>query len=174
VKSDKLQVTFDPGAAMDLPITLPEKLPAKKKKKHSAQMQEAAAFAKFGVQVLRVKAQTLAALGKNAEAAGIRQISHGRILLAADNAEQAVQTLGGIVEDMLTSDEPVDKAVVLDIMRCIHAFNAQILATATAHLTVDKQPVAGTTEAKLTLPFPSGSPVMVAIGKAGAGDGKGQ
>lgn len=169
MKSEKLQVSFDPGAAMALPIQLPQKLPAKKKKKHAAQMVEAAAFAKFGVQVLRVKAATLAALGKQAEAAGIRSISHGRILLAADNAEQAVATLGAIVEDMVKSDVEPKHAVLLDLMRCMHAFNAQILATAQAHLLVDKQVLPGTTEAKLTLAYPSGSPVMVAMGKPDEG-----
>lgn len=143
-------------------ITLP---PVKKKKKHSEQMKAAAAFAKFGVHALRVKAETLAALGGAAERAGIRKLGHGRILLAADNAEQAVSSLNGYIEEMLKQDPPPDKNVILEVMRWVHAFNDQIIETAKAHFATDKAPVAGENTAHITMPYPAGQSMVVAIGQ---------
>lgn len=161
----ELPVKFEPAELLKLPIELPPEPPAKKNKKHKTAMADVAAFARFGVQVLRIKAQTLAALGKVAEEAGIRQIGHGKILLASDNAEQAIQTLGAFVEELKSKPGGADHKTIVELMRLVQSFNGQLIQTAQAHLQLDKHPANGTTEARITMPFPSGSPVMIAVGK---------
>lgn len=160
----ELPVKFQANEQLAVPIILPP-VPAKKRKKASAAMVEAAAFARFGVHSLRVKAETLAALGKTAEAAGIKQIGHGRIIVAADNAEGAIRTLGAFVEDLVTKGDQVDHKLVLEIMRMVREFNDQLIKTAEAHLEVDKQLGSGHSAGATTMAFPSGAPVMIAVGK---------
>ncbi len=160
----ELPVKFQSADLMSVPIVLPP-VPVKKRKKNKEALIEAAAFARFGVHSLRVKAETLAALGKVAEAAGIKQIGHGRIILAADNAEGALRTLGAFVDDLVKKGENTDHKLIVEIMRMVHAFNEQLIKTAEAHLTVDKQPSSGTSGQNMTMAFPSGSPVVIAVGQ---------
>lgn len=163
MKSD-LPVTFEPPVLEQLPIELLPKKALKAKSPMKKAMADAQAFAKFGVQVLRVKARVLAALGKEAEQCGIKQIGHGKILLASDNAEAAITKLGGIVEELLGKQPGPDYSLILEIMRLQREFNAQLIATAQAHLLVDKQPGFGPAGNSITVAYPSGSPVMVGVG----------
>ena len=87
---------------------------------------DAKAFAKFGVQVLRVKAAVLGALGTEAENAGIKQIGHGRILVASDNADTAISRIDDIIDKLLKA-KPPDYPLIADMMRLKKEFNAQVL-----------------------------------------------
>ena len=159
---------FKPPELDDIPVEF-QKQPAKHpKKKEKLAIANAQAFAQFGVQVLRVKARVLAALGKEAEQCGIKQIGHGKILLASDNAEAAINTLGGIVEKLLTAAPTPDYAMVVEIMRLQKEFNGQLILTAQSHFAIDKQPSNGLAANSVTVAYPSGSPVMVGIGKTQA------
>lgn len=158
----QLPVAFKPTELLSLPIDLP---PVKQKKKDRSALKAAASFARFGVQVLRIKAETLAALGKVAEAAGIRQIGHGKIMVAADNAEQAIGMLGACVEKLSQKEGEPDHRLMIDIMRLMREFNDQMIHTAKVHLEVDRKTPALPTGTNITMPFPAGAPVMIAVGK---------
>lgn len=146
------------------PQELEVKLTGAQRKKHNRAAREAAAFARYGVQVLRMKATTLAVLGKHAEQAGIKQIGHGRVILASENAEMCIQTLGGLVQDLAKAKPCPDHAVILDIMRLLRDFNDQLISTAAMHIAADKQPSMEPAADRATLP-PPGATVMIAIGK---------
>lgn len=164
MKSETLPVKFEPPQLEPVPIELSgaPKPPTRKLKKAMA---EAQAFARYGVQVIRVKARVLAALGKEAEACGIKQIGHGKILLASDYAEVAIAKLGGIVDKLLKVQPSPDHELILEIMRLQREFNAQLIKTAEAHFDADKQPSSGPTMTGITIPYPPGAPVMVGVGK---------
>lgn len=146
----------------ELPVELNAAGPKKPKAKVRRAMNEAAAFAKFGVHVLRVKAKVLASLGKEAEIAGIKHITHGRIIVAADNAETAIAKVGEIVDKILKAEAP-DYDLIANLMRLQKELNAQLLKTAEAHFSVDKQPPPPVPPANgVTVAYPPGTAVMVA------------
>lgn len=162
----EIPVKFETPVLDELPVLLKkDAAPAKPKPKARKAMADVQAFSKFGVQVLRVKAKVLAALGKEAQACGIKQIGHGKILLTSDNAEEAIAKVGSIVDKMLKQPNP-DYDTVLEFMRLQHEFNGQLLKTAEAHFNADRQPVVLPQQPPgLTVPFPPGSAVMIGPGK---------
>ena len=139
----------------------PPKVPAEAKQKYNKSMQTVAAFAKFGVHVLRIKSETLAALGKSAEAAGIHSLGHGKVIVVSDHAETAMQHLDGRIENLVTAAEPDDK-LILEMLRLKKEFNDQLLRTAQAHFNADKP--SESNGKTMTLP-PPGTTVMIAVGK---------
>jgi len=164
----KLPVTFDPPEDLPVELKTAVKAPVKTKKA----VNQALTFARFGVQVLRVKARALAALGKEAENSGIKQIGHGKILVASDNAETAIARLGIIVDKMLKDKSNVDYETILEIMRLQKEFNSQLIKAAEAHFNADKLPAPpGMPNGGITMPFPAGAPVMIGVGKVSSESG---
>lgn len=169
----ELPVKFETPVLIDLPVEL--KAEAKKPKpKDKKAMANAQAFAKFGVQVLRVKSRTLAALGREAQQCGIKQIGHGKILMASDNAEMAIAALGEMVDKLMkaapgTQAAP-DYGLILEVMQLQKEFNNQLIKTAEAHFNADKQQIVVQPSPPngVMVPYPQGSAVMVAVGPAGA------
>lgn len=163
MKSD-LPVTFDQAAEI-LPIELKKVGPKKPTPRDRKAAISAQAFAKFGVQVLRVKARVLSALGREAEKCGIKQIGHGRILLASDNAEAAIAKLAEITDGLMKEENP-DYELVVEVMRLQKEFNSQLLKTAEAHFNADKQPsFVPPAPPGITMPLPPGAAVMIGVGK---------
>lgn len=162
----EIEVKFEAPTLMDVPVELKAD-PKKPKQKDRRAMADAAAFVKFGVQVIRVKARVLAALGKEAEQCGIKQIGHGKILLASDNAELAISKLGQIVDKLMKEPAP-DYSIVVEIMGLQREFNAQLIRSAEAHFSADKQPfiIPPSGTGGITVPYPAGAPVMIAVGKS--------
>lgn len=157
-----LAVSFALPEMEPVPINL--KLKGKHRARHKARIAEAKIFARFGIQPIRLKAHTLAALGHEAEAAGIKQIGYGKVLVASDNAEEAIAALSGIVAKMMAGDEP-DYTTIMEIMKLQKEFNNQVISTAQIHINADKQ-VSDTDKGKsISVPYPSGAPVMIAVGK---------
>jgi hypothetical protein len=168
----ELPVTFEPPKLEELPIELKAVAsPKKPKPKDRKAMAEAQAFAKFGVQVLRVKARVLAALGREAEQCGIKQIGHGKILLASDNAEAAISKLGGIIDGLLAQEPGPDYELVLEVMQLQKEFNGQLIKTAEAHFNADKQPMAPPMNNNINIPYPAGTAVMIGVGKVPSANG---
>lgn len=163
MRSD-LPIVFDPDKVDELPI----KLSGPRRRKYNEAAKEAAVFARYGSTVLRLKAQTLAALGKAAEQAGIKQIGHGRVMVASENAEQAIATLGAFVQELVKAKPCPDHTVILDIMRLVREFNHQLIVTAQMHISADKQTLMEPTARTNSLP-PPGATVMIAIGKENGG-----
>lgn len=147
-------------------VSVPE--PQKPTYKQKKAMAEAAAFAKFGVHALRVKTKVLAALGEEAEAAGIRHIGNGKVIVVSGTAEESIARLGKLA-DKLTAMEKPDFELVVEVLRLLKEFNGQLLTTAQVHLNMAKgvQPESPST----TFAFPAGTPLMVAVGASpSAGD----
>lgn len=163
MKSDKLTTTTPELSVVPAELTTAEIKPTAKNRKAMA---EARAFEKFGVHSLRVKSRVLAALGKDADLCGIKHMGHGKIILASNNAEEAIARLGKLADKMMKEKTP-EYATILDIMRLQKEFNAQVIKTAEAHFDADKQPI-------INLPppgggmsvFPAGSAVMIAPAQA--------
>lgn len=160
MEQKKLPVKFELRPIDDIPVV---QIPKKAKKKMTAAMVEAQTFAKFGVHSLRVRSNVLAALGKEADTAGIKYISHGRIIVAAEQAESAVAKLNEVATGLLESEEP-NYELLLDVMRVLRELNAQVIQTAHVQMHADKHNDSQDT-GKITVPYPSGQPVMIAVGK---------
>lgn len=150
-----------PAPTIDLPLVPEPKKPTKKQKKA---MTDAAAFAKFGVHALRVKSTVLAALGAEAEAAGIKHLGNGKVIVASANAEEAIAKLGDIADKLASQDKP-DFALVVDVLRLLKEFNGQLITTAQVHLNMAKAIVPNEPN-NITIPFPPGAPLMVAVGNS--------
>lgn len=132
-------------------------------KKQRKAMAEAQAFAKFGVHALRVKTSVLAALGKEAEDAGIKHLGSGKVIVASGHAEEAIAKLGQMVEK-LNGEEKPNFALIVDLMRLQKDFNHQLIATAQVHLNMARAVTQVDQGSQITVPFPAGAPLMIAVG----------
>jgi hypothetical protein len=159
-KKNELQVVDDQNGIDKLPI----ELTGERRQKHNEAVKDVNAFARYGSMVLRVKAQTLAALGKEAEKAGIKQIGHGRVLVASENAENAIATLGALAQDMIKVKPTPNHEVILEIMQLVREFNHQLIVTAQMHIVADRQVSMEPAAQRSSLPPPNAT-VTIAIAK---------
>lgn len=148
---------------ISLQVTLSEKL-AKQKARQQIALAEAQAFKQLGSAVIKVKAKTHAALGKYADKIGIKSIGLGRILLAGDNADSAFAELDDIIRQLMTSDPPTPPDVIASFVQLKRDFNRQLMESGEAYIRADKSPSEDNKGNSLSLPFPAGSQLAVAIG----------
>lgn len=158
VKSE-LPVKFDPDQADKLVLNVPSKL----KKRHKQATNEALMFAKYGLKVMRIKAATLAALGKSVEDAGVRSIGHGKVMVTSEASETAISKLMDMIDEAQSSNSTDKHEKILELMRLLKEFNGQLLQTAQLFLDSDKPLVSGPMKgAGVTMAFPAGQPLLVA------------
>lgn len=160
MKSDKLNVPvkFDLEKIEELPI----KITAQEKKKRKAAINEALVFAKYGLPIMRIKAATLAALGRDIENAGVKAIGHGKVMVASENAEQAIAVIAAQIDELQKSDKPTKHDLIVTMLKLLREFNGQLLNTAQAHFNAEKQLLVQNNTANLTMPFPAGQPLFIA------------
>ena len=164
----EIPMNFEVQKLEGLPVQLlPAASPAKPKPDQKKAMAEIQAFAKFGVQVLRVKTAVLTALGSEAESGGVRKLGHGKIILASEKAETFIDRLDALAKK-LTEEEKPDYHLVLDVMTLAKECNSQLIRTAEAHLSADKPLSPSSPPNGITIPYPAGSAVMIGVGKAPA------
>jgi len=158
--SDKLPVKFEVQDLEALPIKLISP-PKGYKKAANRALAEAQAFAKFGIHALRVKSKVLAMLGKEANDAGIKHLGHGKVIVASNNAEEAINKIG----EMITRESEQEKPnfeLIVELLRLQKEFNTQLIMTAQVHLNVAKAaPDDSGSGPQLTVPLPAGQPVMI-------------
>ena len=107
--------------------------------------------------------KTLAAIGSDVEKLGVKQIGHGKIALAGENAHIHIERLGDLVHELQSRTPPVDPSVIVDAMALVRAFNEQLMESGKAHINADKQPVVSNTSNTLSVPFPAGTPLMIGV-----------
>lgn len=163
---DTLPVTYEPGPPAEVAIKLDETAirRAKAKARHQAALAEARMFEQIGSKVLKIKTRTLSMLGDNVEVLGIKKIGHGKILIAGENAETAIAKLDELVEELQHKDPPCEPSVIRDYMQLRLSYNRQLMESGQAHIEADKQPSGKGDGANITIPFPAGTPMMVAVG----------
>lgn len=151
--------------AVEIPIKLDVAAQARKRQRErmAQQMIEARTMEKFGTKVMKVKIRALAAIGADVEKMGVKQIGHGKIALAGDMAQTAVEHLVDLVHDLKARVPACDPDTIIDAMREMRAFNEQLMNSGKAHIDADKQLIGGNTGPHLTVPFPAGTPLVVGI-----------
>lgn len=156
-QNDKLAVTFRPPEER-VAITV------RPSKRHNKELAKAKTFAKFGVETIRIRTKALSELGELVHELGIKQVGHGKILLASNHAEAAIDKVDELVEKELKSDKLLCHERVIALLELKEKFNKQLMASGAAHIAATKQtmmvaPVTGT-----NIAFPAGTPLMVAVG----------
>lgn len=162
VKSDKskMPVRF---SEQD-PESVPVKPDPKKAKVYKKAAREASAFAKFGVTVLKIKQKALAELGGLVEDLGVKKVGHGKIMLASDHAEETISMLDDIVHNLMEEDPNANHDKIVTLLQLKREFNRQLIESGQAHMSADKQPVGNHTANSISVAFPVGRPMVVAVG----------
>jgi hypothetical protein len=163
--SKPVPTTFDAGQPQEVAITPDPVMEARKRRKErlAEQMAEARVFEQFGTKILKVRMKTLAAIGSDVERLGVKQIGHGKIALAGENAHIHIERLGDLVHELQSRTPPVDPSVIVDAMALVRAFNEQLMESGKAHINADKQPAVSNTSNTLSVPFPAGTPLMIGV-----------
>lgn len=161
---ESLAVTFTEAPAEALPVVLSEKLKLRQQRK--AQIAKAKAYEQLGQRVLKFKAKKFGDLGRYiVDQIGVKQIGHGTIISATENADQYIQRCDAIIKELLARDPPCDPDVIAAVMRLALDFNRQVLDAGEAHLRIDRQPASDPKADMLQVPFPAGTPMVIAVGK---------
>lgn len=162
--TEALAVTFEEAPAEALPVALSEKL--KIKQRRAAKVAEAKAYEQLGQRILRFKAKKFGEVGQYiVDQIGVKQIGHGTIISATENADQYIRRCGAIIEELMARDPPCDPEVIAAVMRLALDFNRQVLDAGAEHLRIDRQPTADPKADMLQVPFPAGTPMIIAVGK---------
>lgn len=140
----------------------PELAPTAPTKRQKRAMSDAAAFAKFGVHPLKLKASTIQALGKELDEAGMKHLGNGRVVVASEHADTFIDRFGKMIDKMACKEDP-DYDKIIEMGRLIREFNQQLLASGEIHLRVAKAglPV---DPSGASVAFPAGTPLMIAVG----------
>lgn len=133
------------------------------KRKYSKAHAEARALERFGIKTMRIKARTQAALGDIAQTLGVKKIGHGKIMVASENAEEVIARISAYIEELKASDPPCDPKIIIDLMTLLKDFNKQLLESGQSHLAADRAASGLAQSSNLTIPFPAGTPMVVAI-----------
>jgi len=152
----KVQVPVTFEAQDVIPISV-------KADKMKSRLEEAKMLSKLGASIVRVKNKSMAVIGKHMEELGIKQIGHGRIAIAGDNAEVAVAKIGAYV-DHLMAQPNVSPEVIAIWMELQKDFNRQIMDSGEMHIKASAVAESDGNNKSISLPFPAGSQVAVAIG----------
>lgn len=162
--TEALAVTFEEAPAEALPVVLSEKLQIKQRR--AAKVAEAKAYEQLGQRILRFKAKKFGEVGQYiVDTIGVKQIGHGTIISATENADQYIRRCGAIIEELMARDPPCDPEAIVAITQLIRDFNRQVLDAGEAHLRIDRQPTADPKADMLQVPFPAGQPMVIAIGQ---------
>jgi hypothetical protein len=135
----------------------------KTKRRYNRALAEAKALAQFGIKTYRIKARTQAALGDVAQKLGAKKLGHGKIMVASENAEEVISRIQDYIEELRASDPPCDPKVIIDLMHLLRDFNKQLLETGQSHIDADRATAGLVETANLNIPFPAGTPMVVAI-----------
>lgn len=162
--SNEVAVTYDAGQPEEVAVQLDERALARQRSR--TRIAEARAYEQLGQRVLKFKARKFGAVGEYiVTTLGVKKVGHGTIISASENADQAIQRCDALVQEMLAKDPPCDPDVVVALMQLKRDFNQQLLDSGEAHLRIDRQPTVGPESNTLSVPFPAGTPMMLAIGK---------
>lgn len=162
---EELAVTFNPGPPADaVAITLDDKALARQRR--AARLADARAYEQLGQRLLKFKAKKFGEVGQYiVDSLGVKKVGHGTIISASENADQYIQRCDAIAKELLARQPPCDPAVIVSLMQLIRDFNRQLLDSGEAHIRVDRQPTAGLEDNKISVPFPPGTPMMIAVGQ---------
>lgn len=159
-----MPVAFNPGPTEDLPVALDARALARQRSR--ARIAEARAYEQLGQRVLKFKAKKFGVVGEYIVTnLGVKKVGHGTIISASEYADQSIQRCDALVQELLAKDPPCDPDVIVALMTLKKDFNQQLLDSGEAHLRIDRQPTVGPESNTLSVPFPAGTPMLIAVGK---------
>lgn len=124
---------------------------------------EAREFQKFGMGVMRANIRELTELGMDIEKHGIKNLGHGKIALAGDNAQGCISDLLDIVHEMRSNNPPAEPKAIIAAMALLKGFNEQLMDSGRSHIAATKQVEQGNLNSTLTIPFPAGTPMVIGV-----------
>jgi len=136
---------------------------ARRRKQLREEAEEARLFETLGSKVMRVKLRTLKALGDQADSLGLQHIGHGRLVVAAENAERIFTRCGDLAEQIVQGKYPADPSVLLALLELQRDFNKQIIETGEAHLKGIRQPESKPSAGDQYVVFPPGNQMVAVI-----------
>lgn len=154
--SDELPVDFTPGEQTSVPVQLDE---AAQKKKERMEM--LAMYPELGSKVLKVKARALASIGKQIETMGVKKIGLGSLAAANEAALANLINCNEYANKLL--DENGCPETIIAIRQLQKQFGDQLIEVAQTYLDADKNAGGANTDKPLSMVFPSGQQMVVAI-----------
>lgn len=114
----------------------------------------------LGQKVIKVKTRVLQRVGEHLQRCGVRQVGHGRVVLAGNNAEESFVRCGEYIENLIASGNPLAAETIVELFKIQGTFNSQILASGEAHIKADRLPEHIPSEGHARQAFPPGGAVI--------------
>lgn len=160
--AENLAVTFEEAPAETVEVALDERALARQRR--AARLADARAYEHLGQRLLKFKAKKFGEVGNYiVEKLGVKKVGHGTIISASENADQHIQQCDALAKELLARDPPCDPEVIVALMQLARDFNRQLLDSGEAHLRIDRQPNVDPKADTLSVPFPAGTPMMIAV-----------
>lgn len=156
--SDELPVEFNEGQATSVPVQLDEK--AQKKKER---LELLAMYPELGSKVLKVKAKDLAAIGKQVELVGVKKVGLGSLAVSNEMVLANFLKCDAHAQKIEASGTACCDETIIAIRQLQKQFGDQLIEIAKTYLDVDKHAGNGKADKPLSMVFPSGQPMVVAI-----------
>jgi hypothetical protein len=161
---ENVSLTFDPGPTEAVQVNLDAKALARQRR--MARLAEAKAYESLGQRLLKFKAKKFGAVGEYiVTKLGVKKVGHGTIISASENADQYIDRCDALIGELMAKDPPCDPEVIVALMQLIRDFNRQLLDSGEAHLKIDRQPSVAPEQNQLSIPFPQGTPMVIAMGQ---------
>lgn len=163
--SEPVPTEFNEQAAVEVPIT-PDPA-AERRKRHRQKMAERAAniraFEQIGMRVMKIRVKTLSAVGVDIEKAGIKNFGHGVIAHSGEQAQNMIDELGDIVQELRSRTPPVDPMVIIEAIALQRQLNEQVLESGKSHINATKQVEPENKGNQMSVAFPAGTPMMIGV-----------
>jgi hypothetical protein len=156
----RIPMTYEAGEEMAINVKLDHY-----NEKRAIRLAEAKAYADLGVQVAKVKTGAYAKIGAYAMQLGIRKVGHGQIIAVSGTAEDAVDKIDALIEQLMTAEKPADPAVIAALMQTKLGFTRLALDSGEMHLKADRAVNEDKKGPNLSMPFPAGSSVVISSSK---------
>lgn len=154
-----LSLEFKEDVQEQLPVVLDEKA-----LKRAQRLEDMVANEKLGIRSIKLRLNTYRLLKKQIDALGLRSIGQCTILIANDRVESVLEELDGLAKEM-DLDSSASKELRMELRRLKLDCIKVMMASGTDQLKVDRQPSEQPSTCNIQLPFPSGTPIAVAIGR---------
>jgi hypothetical protein len=158
-----VSLTFN---GQDVPEAIPVALDDKaiSKQKRMERIAEVRAHEQLGQRILKFKAKKFGAIGDYVVSKlGVKQVGHGTIVSASENADMYIQRCDALVKELMIRNPPCDPEAIVALMQLARDFNRQLLDSGEAHVRVDRQIAGETKGQEMAFPFPPGTPMMIAV-----------
>lgn len=153
-----LDVNFAVDDPEELPVALDRRAALRAKR-----LEDKIASEKLGVRVMKLRLNTYRIVKRHIDALGLKTMGQCNVLIANDKVESVLEELDALAQET-DADVSSSKELRMELRRLKLECIKVMMASGTEQMKADRQPIEQPSSGHIQFPFPSGTPIAVAIG----------